>query len=661
MRIDIVTDTYFPDINGVAMTLGRLVKGLIGNGHRVRVIRSGDDADGSTRIAAIKLPGYKEVSIGLPGPLKFRKRWKKKRPDVIYVATESPMGMSAVSVASAMGIPITTGFHTNFHQYMEQYRLKGLKNAAMGYLKQLHSRALATFAPSREVVEMLQKEGIAHAQLLGRGVDTELYSPKRRCEQLRSTWSAEPESCVFLVVGRVAVEKNIPLAIAAVAHVRTTHPDARLVIVGDGPQRTELEKTYPWVNFSGAKLDEELATYYASADVLLFPSETETFGNVILEGLASGLHVIAYDYAAAAEVIDHEQNGSKCTKGDSQAFKELSRMAASQSHASLRIAACESVQQRSWASIVEHFQHQLAKAARHRDPMINSKGQRLVGGQLECRTVFLSDIHLGTSDSKTDEVVSFLKHVRCKKLVLNGDIIDGWALKRGTRWQNRHSRVIRTIMKKMEKEHTEVLYLRGNHDDILDRFLPFAFGNLRLIKEHIHMTPQGAKYLVVHGDGFDSVATNHKWLALLGAFGYDSLLTINRVYNQYRSILGKEYFSLSKAIKGKVKSAVAFVDKYEEQLQNLAHKRNCQGIICGHIHTPADKMVGDIHYLNSGDWVESLTAVIEHHDGRMQLVTYQEFMRLCSSQLMAEADSTATQVSLAEGQEAACLISSSSC
>lgn len=634
MRIDIVTDTYFPDINGVAMTLGRLVKGLSGNGHRVRIIRSGNDADGSARIGAIKLPGYKEVSIGLPGPIKFRKRWKKKRPDVIYVATESPMGLSAVSVACGLGIPITTGFHTNFHQYMEQYHLKGLQGAAMGYLKQLHTRALATFAPSKEVVEMLKNEGIAHAELLGRGVDTELYHPSRRCEELRQSWQASTESTVFMVVGRVAAEKNIPLAIDAVELVRQEKPDAQLVIVGDGPLRAELEAKHPWVIFAGAKRDEELATYYASADVLLFPSETETFGNVVLEGLASGLHVISYDYAAAAETIVHGSNGSKCRKGDRLAFKECARLAADGQNAHLREAAPASVQQRSWTKIVDHFESKLAQAARHKDPLINTKGQRVIPEQLDCRTVFLSDIHLGTADSKTEEVVSFLKHIRCKKLVLNGDIIDGWALRRGTRWQNRHSRVIRTILKKMEKEYTEVLYLRGNHDDILDRFLPFAFGSLRLIKEHIHTTPTGDRYLVVHGDGFDSVATNHRWLALLGAIGYDTLLKLNRFYNYYRSFLGKEYFSLSKAVKGKVKSAVSFIDKYEEQLQNLAHKRECKGIICGHIHTPADKMVGDVHYLNSGDWVESLTAIIEHHDGRMELVNYQDFIRQCSERML---------------------------
>lgn len=243
-----------------------------------------------------------------------------------------------------------------------------------------------------------------------------------------------------------------------------------------------------------------------------------------------------------------------------------------------------------------------------------------------CKTVFLSDIHLGTVDSKADEVVNFLKHIRCDKLVLNGDIIDGWALKRGGKWSARHSRVIRKVLKMMERDDMEVIYLRGNHDDILERFLPLAFGRLKFTKEHIHTTQTGQRYLVVHGDGFDSVSTNHKWIASLGAVGYDFLLGVNRVYNLYRSLRGKEYFSFSKLVKAKVKSAVSFVDRYEELLQELARHKKCDGIICGHIHTPEDKRVGETHYLNSGDWVESLTAIIEHHDGRMELLNYERFL-----------------------------------
>ena len=240
------------------------------------------------------------------------------------------------------------------------------------------------------------------------------------------------------------------------------------------------------------------------------------------------------------------------------------------------------------------------------------------------RSVILSDVHLGTKDSKADEAVRFLKYLRCERLILNGDIVDGWALKSGGKWKDSHTRFVRTVLKKMEKEGTEVIYLRGNHDDILERFLPVGFGKLIIEQEYLLETPQG-DYLVVHGDGFDSVTTNHKAIAVLGSLGYELLLRINRIYNRWRAWRGKEYFSLSKEIKARVKSAVSFVGRYEQQLQELARVRGCRGIICGHIHTVADKMLDDVHYLNSGDWVESLTAIVESEPGAFEIIHYEDF------------------------------------
>ena len=245
---------------------------------------------------------------------------------------------------------------------------------------------------------------------------------------------------------------------------------------------------------------------------------------------------------------------------------------------------------------------------------------------LKFRTIFLSDIHLGTEECKSDEVNHFLKHSHSEKLVLNGDIIDGWSLSRKGGWTKGHTRCIRLILKKLEKKNLEVIYTRGNHDDILTRFLPLELDRLRIVESHIHHGVEG-DYLVVHGDGFDAVTTNHKWLAVIGDIGYQSLLKINRLYNKYRAWRGKEYYSLSKAIKAKVKSAVNFVGKYEEQLQHLAQKHNCCGIICGHIHTPANKWIDNVHYLNSGDWVESLTALVEHLDGSFEVISFREFER----------------------------------
>lgn len=245
---------------------------------------------------------------------------------------------------------------------------------------------------------------------------------------------------------------------------------------------------------------------------------------------------------------------------------------------------------------------------------------------LAFKTIVLSDIHLGAPDCQVDRVNHFLKHTYSPKLILNGDIIDGWSLARKGGWSRKHTRCVRLLLKKIQKRDTEIVYLRGNHDDILDRFLPLKFDRLQIVQEYIHETP-GGRYLVVHGDVFDAVTTNRRWLAILGDIGYQSLLRLNRLYNRYRAWRGREFFSLSKAIKARVKEAVSFISRYEESLQSLAARRGCTGVICGHIHTPADKMIGATHYLNSGDWVESSTALVENFNGKWEVLGYEEFCR----------------------------------
>ena len=241
------------------------------------------------------------------------------------------------------------------------------------------------------------------------------------------------------------------------------------------------------------------------------------------------------------------------------------------------------------------------------------------------RTLILSDIHLGTPNCKVREVIHFLKRTRTDRLILNGDIIDCWQLKKGSQWTNDHTRFVRLILKMMEKRDTEIVYLRGNHDDVLARFLPLSFGTFRLDEDYILESVNG-RYLVLHGDVFDSVIKNVVFLAHLGDFGYQVLMSINRFYNHYRSWRGKEYFSLSKVIKARVKSAVSFISNFEEKIAALARSRNCHGVIVGHIHTPDDKMIEGIHYLNSGDWVESLTAIGETSDGVFELIDFSRFV-----------------------------------
>jgi UDP-2,3-diacylglucosamine pyrophosphatase LpxH len=246
--------------------------------------------------------------------------------------------------------------------------------------------------------------------------------------------------------------------------------------------------------------------------------------------------------------------------------------------------------------------------------------------KMSVRTVIISDVHLGTPDSKVEEVNHFLRSIRCQKLILNGDIIDAWQLRRGGSWTKAHTRFVRIVLKKLEKQDTEVVYVRGNHDDVLASFLPLDFAGLRIVEDHIHDGPAG-RYLVLHGDVFDTVTKNFVFLAHLGDWGYGALLRLNRAYNAWRAWRGKEYWSLSKAIKARVKEAVNHISRFETHIAQLARSRGCVGVICGHIHTAADKRMDGVHYLNSGDWVESLTAIVEHWDGRYELVNFADFVR----------------------------------
>jgi UDP-2,3-diacylglucosamine pyrophosphatase LpxH len=237
------------------------------------------------------------------------------------------------------------------------------------------------------------------------------------------------------------------------------------------------------------------------------------------------------------------------------------------------------------------------------------------------KTIVLSDIHLGTQNSKAKEVVRFLKSNTCDKLILNGDIIDGWQLRKGGKWKKKHTRFFRIILKMIEKKETEVIYIRGNHDDFLDHILPFDFAGISIKKDYIHYS-RDKKYLVLHGDIFDAITTHLRWLAKLGDIGYTLLLWINKIYNRYRAKRGLPYFSLSQAIKQKVKGAVSYISDYENELVKLARLKGCQGVICGHIHHPAINQYDDILYLNSGDWVESLSALVEDYEGNWEIINY---------------------------------------
>lgn len=238
------------------------------------------------------------------------------------------------------------------------------------------------------------------------------------------------------------------------------------------------------------------------------------------------------------------------------------------------------------------------------------------------KTVVISDVHLGSEGSKAKEVTQFLKSITCETLILNGDIVDGWQLRKGGSWKKKHTTFFRIILKMIETQNTNVIYLRGNHDDFLDQIIPFTLGKSFSIQRDYVLKSGKRKFLVIHGDIFDSITSQMKWLAYLGDVGYTFLLTINKLYNQYRTWRGLDYYSFSQRIKQKVKLAVNYISDFEEKLAELAKANHCQGIICGHIHKPDIRQIGDIIYMNSGDWVESLSALVEDYEGNWELLYF---------------------------------------
>ena len=239
------------------------------------------------------------------------------------------------------------------------------------------------------------------------------------------------------------------------------------------------------------------------------------------------------------------------------------------------------------------------------------------------KTIIVSDVHLGTKGSKSKEISRFLKQFHCDNLILNGDIIDGWQLKKSGSWKRKHTRFFNRVLKMMESQATKVYYLRGNHDDFLDQILPIQIGGLHILADMTYES-NGKTYFITHGDVFDSITTNLRWIAYLGDLEYTFLLWLNRVVNYYRMKKGLRYFSLSQYVKGKVKQAVSYIDDYETELAKVAKAKGCDGIICGHIHKPENRMIDGIHYLNSGDWVETMSALAEDHEGNWELIYFNE-------------------------------------
>jgi UDP-2,3-diacylglucosamine pyrophosphatase LpxH len=245
--------------------------------------------------------------------------------------------------------------------------------------------------------------------------------------------------------------------------------------------------------------------------------------------------------------------------------------------------------------------------------------ERIVAGRRQYRTIWISDIHLGTRGCNAEILIDFLDHVDSDKMYLVGDIIDGWRLKKRLHWPPAHNDVVWRLLKRA-KRGAEVIYIPGNHDEIVRQFCGLDFGGIAIRRYAIHETADNKKLLVLHGDEFDAVMLSHRWLAHVGDAAYEAVMALNRVVNAWRRLFRMPYWSLSKHAKAKVKNAVEFISRYEEIVAQAAAHRGVDGVVCGHIHTAEFRDIDGIAYYNDGDWVEGCTALVEHFDGRMEIL-----------------------------------------
>jgi glycosyltransferase involved in cell wall biosynthesis len=375
LRIAFVTETFPPEIGGAAMSAGRFVDALLARGHRVQLVRprqgrsqgpaSGGDHLTQVLVTGVPVPFHGGLQLGLPAAGRLRRLWSRERPDLVHLVSEGLLGRSARRVAGRLGIPLTSSFHTNFPSYGRHYGFGWLEPLAVRYLRSFHAAARVTIVPTARVRDQLAATGFRNLAIVGRGVDTACFHPERRSDALRRSWGAGPADLVALVVGRLAPEKNVPLAVRAYRAMAEARPGTRLVVVGDGPERARLQAALPEAVFTGTLRGETLAAHYASADAFLFPSLTETFGNVTLEAMASGLAVVAYDDAAAARHIRPFASGLLAPRGDASEFVAHARRLALQPGLVDRLgpAAREAVADVSWDAVGAAFTGLLEGAA----------------------------------------------------------------------------------------------------------------------------------------------------------------------------------------------------------------------------------------------------------------------------------------------------------
>ncbi len=371
LRIALVTETYAPEVNGVALTLAPVVDGLRQRGHRVRMVRPQlagyggahalrevADGDDTLWVRGSPIPCYPQLRFGWPAGRRLRALWQSERPDIVHVATEGPLGWSAVRVANRLRLPLSSDFRTHFAAYSTHYGARWLARPIDCWLTRLHNRTDATMVPTEDLRASLQRAGVQRLRVVGRGVDSQRFTPAARSASLRAAWGVAPADVVVAYVGRLAVEKNLPLLLTAFARLRELQARARLLLVGDGPLREALQQQLPDAIFAGLRHGAELAAHYASADLFLFPSLTETYGNVVPEAMASALPVVAFDVAAAGQLISHGVDGLLARPGDADGFATAAAQLAVQPERRrlLAHAARQRACTQTWDAIVDRFE-----------------------------------------------------------------------------------------------------------------------------------------------------------------------------------------------------------------------------------------------------------------------------------------------------------------
>ena len=378
-RIALITETWPPEINGVAHSIYQLTMGLKEKGHSILLVRPSQVgvapdtlAEQTMLVKGYAIPRYGSLQFGEPAYARLRSFFKNHKPDIVHIVTEGPLGLAALYAAKNLGIPVTSGFHSPFHEFSKFFGLSLLLTPIIAYLRYFHNRTAITCVPSEKTVVQLKNLGIKHSTVVSRGVDIQKFNPNHRSQTLRQSWGAGEHTTVLLYVGRLSPEKKIDLVIAGYRELQAKQSfrAVRLVLVGDGPERQRLEKLGSDIIFAGMQTGEVLSQHYASADVFMFASQVETFGNVIPEAMASGLPVLAFNDAAAGQLVNSGQSGWLCPVTDESQFKQFTADLPKQiALQKMGKRANLGVQKMGWQCAVSEFEQVLERVIQQNNPL----------------------------------------------------------------------------------------------------------------------------------------------------------------------------------------------------------------------------------------------------------------------------------------------------